>query len=186
MTGPTAGILTGYSVSGAGDVNGDEYADIIVCADLESSVDTYNGACYLFLGSPALPSTLEAGVDEYTKWIGTEQGVRLGASLDVADFNGDGTADVIMGADGGGGLDGLSTYIGSAFIFYSPLQSGLVNMTDADAQLEGENRYDYAGSSVGSGDFNGDGIDDVSVGAPYYDTSRTDAGRDYIFYGQGF
>ena len=93
------------------------------------------------------------------------------------DVNGDGYADVIVGArlnDAGG------TNAGRAYVFYGG--SGADSL--ADLTLTGAAAGDQFGMSVGSaGDFNGDGKSDVLVGAPLNDAGGTDAGRAYVFYG---
>ncbi len=69
-----------------------------------------------------------------------------------------------------------------ALAWFSP-----VNAATADELLKavGENAYNYFGYSVSSaGDVNGDGYDDIIVGADYYDDgSNTAVGATYIFYG---
>ncbi|MFA4846062.1 MAG: MopE-related protein, partial [Patescibacteria group bacterium] len=62
--------------------------------------------------------------------------------------------------------------------------NGTISLTDADTSLRGEKWMDEAGRSVaGAGDVNGDGVDDLVVGAPYHDASTSDDGRAYVLFG---
>src|SRR3989338_171484 len=98
------------------------------------------------------------------------------------DFNGDGIADVLVGADtddDGGGSSGV------AFIFYgSTSLASSIDGSLANVKLIGEDASDRFGFSVsGAGDVNADGISDVLVGARLDDDGANDAGAAYIFYG---
>ena len=84
-------------MSGAGDVNGDGYADVIVGADSYDNGETGEGAAFVFLGSSSglvgtSPATAAAVLES------NQAGARLGSSVsDAGDVNGDGYADVIIG-----------------------------------------------------------------------------------------
>jgi hypothetical protein len=96
----------------------------------------------------------------------------------TGDVNGDGYDDVIVGAhyndDGGGSAGKAYVYSGSA--------SGL-STTDSWTET-GEAAYDYYGKSVAStGDVNGDGYDDIIVGAHYNDDGGNNAGKAYLYPG---
>jgi hypothetical protein len=97
------------------------------------------------------------------KFIGEDTSDYAGYSVASAgDVNGDGYADVIVGApdDDDGGYDA-----GAAYIILGPV-TGDVDLSVADAKFIGEDESDGAGYSVASaGDINGDGYDDVIVGA---------------------
>jgi len=98
------------------------------------------------------------------------------------DFNGDGIADILVGArtddDGGGGS-------GVAFIFFgSEILATTIDASNADVKLIGEDAADNFGFSVaGAGDFNDDGIDDVMVGADADDDGGGASGVAFIFFG---
>ena len=166
-------VRLGVSVSGAGDVNGDGYDDVIVGDDDydDFPVSDGGGFAFVFLGSATgvadgNPSTAHAQ-------IGANQlGANLGWSVsDAGDVNADGYDDVIVGAWNyeGDRFDG-----GAAFVFLGSatgIASG--HASTAHAQLESDRNTGDLGASVSSaGDVNGDGYDDVIVGADLADRPR--------------
>ncbi|MBF0106352.1 MAG: FG-GAP repeat protein [Deltaproteobacteria bacterium] len=184
---PESNVQFGAAVSIDGDLNNDGFNDIVACDTYESSLTTVNGACYVFRGSSTLSGTLTAGIDQDTIIKGTGAGMWFGIAVKTGDFNGDGIDDLLVGANGGeaAGYDNHS-FIGGAYLFYGPISAPNLTASEADAFFEGEHQADLPGSEVGVGDYNGDGIDDISVGAPYYDgVTVVDKGRDYTYYGSG-
>ncbi len=170
----------GTSVAPAGDVNGDGYADVIVGAPNALGA---NGAAYIFLGGPSgIPSGGPSGAA--TVLTATQFGSSFGQSVASAgDVNGDGYADVIVGAPG---YDAGQGYLeGAAFVFLGGsggIASG--NESTAAARLESNQASAHLGQSVASaGDVNGDGYSDVIVGAVYYDDGQTDEGAAFVFLG---
>jgi hypothetical protein len=172
----------GWSVAGAGDVNGDGYADVIVGADDYDAGETDEGAAFVFLGSAGGivgndPGTAHAQLES------DQASARLGDSVAGAgDVNGDGYADVIVGASL---YDAGSTDEGAAFVFLG--SAGGIAGNDpgaAHAQLESDQASARLGDSVaGAGDVNGDGYADVIVGANLYDAGTTDEGAAWVFHG---
>ena len=136
----------------AGDVNGDGYADVVVGARGYSSS---TGRAYVYLGGPGGLATTAA-----TTLTGEATSDYFGCSVATAgDVNGDGYADVVVGARGYSGQHRAGVRVsgwGGA--------SGLA--TTAATTLTGEAANDFFGSSVATaGDVNGDGYADVVVGA---------------------
>ncbi len=144
----------GISLNGAGDVNGDGFADVLVGA---VGANTNQGAAYLFLGSATGLPTTPATTFAHPAPTGSDQ---FGLSVAGAgDVNGDGFADVLIGANGTDGSRGAAfVYLGSA--------AGLpttpaVRLSNPDNGAGGE----FGAAVAGLGDVNGDGYADVVVGA---------------------
>ena len=157
----------GYSISDAGDVNGDGYDDIIVGAYYFPFPDL-NGRAYIYYGGLNMNTVPDVII------TGENNDDQFGISVSGAgDMNGDGYDDVIVGAYG------FSSGTGRAYIYF-----GSANMNNtADVIFNGQSGGDFFGYSVSkAGDFNGDGYGDVIVGAQNYDAYGY-TGRVYLFLG---
>lgn len=156
----------------SGDVNGDGFTDIIVAAHTNDAGGTDAGRVYIYFAGP--------GVDTIADMIFTSAtvGEFFGQSVASAgDVNGDGAADIIVGANNN---DAAGTDAGRAYLFYGG--SGTDDVPDL--VLTGEAAGDQFGFSVSSaGDFNADSFSDLVVGAIYNDAGGNWAGRAYVFYG---
>jgi hypothetical protein len=177
-----AGAALGISVSGAGDVNGDGYDDVIVGAYLYDAGSTDEGAAFVFLGGSSGVADGDASTalaQLESNLAGSQFGLRVAAAGDV---NGGGYADVIVGAPN---YDDGQAGEGFAFIFVGG-PSGTADGNPATAATEIESNQ--AGANLGSdvaaaGDVNGDGYGDVIIGVSGYDSGETDEGVALIFYG---
>jgi hypothetical protein len=183
-----AGAQLGYSVASAGDVNLDGYADIIVGAYYYDNGQSNEGAAFVWHGSHDGVNGGVDGTPSNVDWRveGNQDGALLGMSISTAgDVNGDGYADVIVGAafytDG-------TTKEGAALAWHGS-ENGLNNgtngnPTNAPWMVEGNNYEAYLGQSVSTaGDVNGDGYSDVIVGAPQYSNGQEDEGAAYLYLG---
>jgi hypothetical protein len=164
----------GRSVSTAGDINGDGYADVIVGAPSYDNGEADEGQVYLYLGSGAGLSTSPGWINENNH--GTAY---FGDSVATAgDVNGDGYADVIIGAYG---YDNGESSEGRAYLY---LGSGDGLSTSPDWTAESNQVTAYFGRSVSTaGDVNGDGYTDVIVGALYYDNGEANEGAAFLYHG---
>jgi hypothetical protein len=174
--GDQEGAQFGYSVSTAGDVNGDGYSDVIVGAYTYDNGEEDEGAAFVFYGSADGLRDTPAWTDE------SDQPFALfGGKVSTAgDVDGDGYADVMVRAH----LYDTATLTdtGKVYVYYgSP--SGLSTTPDWTAHGDGED--DHFGAAIGTaGDVDGDGYDDIIIGATGHDEgSLSDAGRAYVYFG---
>lgn len=164
----------GFSVAGAGDVNRDGFADVIVGAVNDSNDQLLEGRAFLYLGSAAGPASVPAWSGE-----GDQAGAHYGRSVGGAgDVNGDGFADVIVGAPE---FANAEVGEGRALVYLgSPAGLG----TAAAWTAESDQPDTYFGFWVDSaGDVNGDGCAEVIVGATWYADQFPDDGRAYVYLG---
>ena len=157
LSGENLGDNAGFSVSGAGDLNGDGLGDIIVGA---YGANSYAGAAYVVLGPVSGDLSL---ADADAKLTGEATNDYAGASVaGVGDVDGDGLDDVLVGARG---APAGNSYAGVTYLVLGPV-SGTWSLSAADAALTGEDTEAYSGASVsGAGDVDGDGLDDIIIGA---------------------
>ncbi|HEX6885985.1 MAG TPA: FG-GAP-like repeat-containing protein, partial [Planctomycetota bacterium] len=167
------GAQLGAALAPAGDVNGDGVCDVLVAASQYDAVLTDEGRAWLYLGGPAGLATNPAWTAE------GEPNALFGSALAPAgDVDGDGFADVIVGAKG---YSNPSLGEGLAFL-YRGSASGLENTPAWSAESDLFNAN--LGASVApAGDVNGDGYDDVLVGAPQLANPHFGEGSAFLFLG---
>ena len=231
----------GSEVSGAGDVNGDGYDDILVTAYMESTASKYSGAVYLVHGPVSGEMSL---ADANAKLMGTREravagyalaplgdvdadgfdDILVGARADVSgiedapiaylihgpvsgeqslgdysdvvygaeascafmglssagDWNEDGHTDLLVGTACESAVDDLA---GAVYVLQGPL-SGSTSTADQTSKVTGENEGDYAGYDVsGNSDVDGDGFNDILIGALFEETGGREAGAAYLVSG---
>ena len=178
-SGGTSGEWVGTQVGGLGDLNTDGYDDVFITAPGMNYVYVRLGASAI--SSSSLPSgaTLilrgEAGGDEFGS-----------AAANIGDLNGDGVNELVVGArynDDGGTDAGVVTVFSGAKL---GKWTGYVSASKATLRIVGSTSKDYVGSSLGNaGDIDGDGVDDLLIGAPGHDGGASDAGAVAVFLGGG-
>jgi VCBS repeat-containing protein len=176
LSGHYSGDQSGYSVSSAGDVNGDGYDDLIVGSPLAAQA----GVSHLVFGKAGGWSADQDIASVGIRLEGYHSNDKSGFAVAAAgDVNGDGFADVIVGAPyalaGGANSGAAFVVFGHAGPWSSLNLSALTGV--AGFRIEGDNAGDITGWAVaGAGDVNGDGFDDVIVG------SRS-ANASYVIFG---
>ncbi|MCE9666357.1 FG-GAP-like repeat-containing protein [Myxococcus stipitatus] len=180
LRGATAAEQAGTALA-VGDISGDGVDDVIVGAPFYDTSTTYTdtGAVYAYTG-PVTPSSNGQLSSAPVRVLGglTQTNYQAGSAVAVVDVNGDGIKDLVVGApryDAGALVDA-----GAVFVFFGPV-TGLQNFAAANLVLTGAVAGELTGSALASaGDLDGDGLEDLLIGAP---ASGTAAGKAYVVYG---
>ncbi|MBT3218336.1 MAG: hypothetical protein HN348_04540 [Proteobacteria bacterium] len=180
----TAGAEAGMSVAIAGDVDGDGYDDLLIGAPSESTSGLWSGAVYFLRGASSVIAEVDLA-NAHARLVG--ESAYAAAGITVAgpgDINGDGLADVLVGAPM---ETNLSFESGATYLVLGTVP-GLANMSlsTADGKIIGDAK-DFLGVSVaGAGDVNGDGYRDFITGAEYNSAGADSAGAVLLVLGGDF
>jgi len=176
LTGEAPGDRFGVSVAATGDVNGDGHPDIVVGAEWSNADAPKSGRAYVFLGGSG--SRADA-VPDYVLQVPEIQSRTLtGYAVAIpGDLNGDGWNDIAVGSP-------ESKRLGQVFLYWG----GPALDAKPDRTLTGSRGFEFFGSALaGVGDANGDGYDDLWVGAPWFipflQVTSDRVGRGYLYYG---
>ncbi|MFO0039070.1 MAG: beta strand repeat-containing protein [Synechococcaceae cyanobacterium] len=199
INGQSAGDQAGYSVAGAGDVNGDGLADLIVGAIGWDSPTSNVGRAYVVFGtassSPIELSAIAGGNGGFTITGPNNADARAGISVAAAgDVNGDGLADLLLGAYRAQ-VDAVID-IGRSYVVFGKSSTSAVALVDINdgtnsggfvmnGQSSPNNRAGF--SVAGAGDVNADGLADLIIGARNATTAgatQNNAGRSYVVFGR--
>jgi hypothetical protein len=169
----------GFAVAGAGDLNGDGLADLVIGAIRQDTLRTDEGAAFVYFGVPT--SGVGATPDLSLENPANQEGGGFGFSVEGAgDLNGDGLADLVVGAalqDAPEADDGSAfVYLGSAAGMGASPSFTLNNPADGAGGL-------FGASLTGGGDLNGDGYADLVVGAPAQSNGAAGEGNAFVYHG---
>jgi hypothetical protein len=177
----------------AGDHNGDGYDDLAVASPFHDALFVpAAGQVYVFRGSATDGLGLFRTYTQDNAGGTPEADDQFGTSLAFGDFDGDGRDDLIVGAP----YEKLGTHnnAGAISVFYGlPLFPIRINRTITQDNLSGVDAEagDLFGHALAAGDFDGDGNDDLAIGAPGEDignpfvipTYFPNAGLVHVLYG---
>lgn len=168
LTGESVGSFTGTFVQVAGDVDEDGLDDVLVSSYHNDTCDTC-GTVYISLAAGGAGTSSLASNSLRIAGGGSRGPINNAAA--TADFDGDGSRDVLVGAAGGD--------LGGAGIWYGPFGSGDSTLDDADAWFTGS-YGSFTGLAVTGLDLDGDGYDEIVAGAPYSSEGGTNSGAVYV------
>lgn len=198
---PTAGItlsapdednrLISGRAKNIGDFNNDGYDDFMIGVYYNSEGGSHAGKIYLYYGSATRLADGDL-TDADAAFIGSEGRIAGSDLSGDADINNDGCADVLIGAEGiyltSSAIDGRVYLLygrGTGCASTTAYSGDYTLDSSADAIFTGKTSGDYAGTGVAvAQDVNGDGYDDIVIGADGNDDSYSNAGITYLIYGK--
>ncbi len=188
--GAAASEAAGYAVSGAGDVNGDGYDDILIGAPYADPNGVDSGQSYIVFGGTEMLDPVELSALNGTNGFAINgisaddgAGVSVGRAGDV---DGDGFGDILIGASG---ADPHGPFSGQSYVVYGgSALPGTVELSALNGtsgfRANGGAAYDVAGVVVsGAGDVDADGFSDILIGAFGADPHGGSSGQSYVVYG---
>ena len=173
----------------SGNINNDSFNDLIIGSWSAGGGPSAKGRVWVIYGNstPSNITDLDAQVDIMI--YGPEMGDNFGWSIATGDVNGDNIDDLIVGTPGGDGTSNSKDSSGEVFIFYgnNTPASLIVNPHgSANVKIFGIDEFDRIGRALACGDINGDGIDDIIIGAENAfgpGNARSNGGEVYVIYG---
>ncbi len=188
IEGPDSHSYFGRSIAGPGDFNGDGFDDLLV-GEPHNYRSGDRGSAYVVFGRrrfPAVVDFLNPGKIQSLRFVGSEDVPYIGTSVAAAgDIDADGFADVVIGSPD------TSTSSGTAYVLYgragrstTPIDLATLPVADGFRMTAG---YPGVGrNAAGGGDVDGDLVDDLLLGSPDYQQSKSEtAGAAFLLYGRG-
>jgi FG-GAP repeat protein len=192
ILGPQAGDQIGWSVSSAGDFNGDGRPDLLVGSPFarDSGSGLVTGMAHVVFGTDTPPGMLDLNAlgSGGMEIRGGAEDDQLGRAVAcIGDWNGDGLDDIAVGAPFAG--SGPTEEVGEVWVLFGrlspPATMDLSALSPSEGvRIRGAAAGDQTGFAVSpAGDWNADGLPDLAIGAPNADFGAVDAGRAYVLFG---
>jgi hypothetical protein len=175
LAGPLSDSYFGWSIA-VDDVDGDGIADVLVGGPTDSAAASKSGGAWLFYGP--LSGSVEAA-DADARFYGQAQDDQAGAYVALVDLDGDGLKDPVLGAP----FSDRDQSNGGTVYGITGIPKGDIGLAAANVAWTGEDAGDNARLPASAGDLDGDGLEDLIVGAPYSDRGGKDSGAVYVLYG---
>ena len=187
IDGESTNNYAGYSVSGGMDLNGDGHVDLLIGA-YGYPASSATGRSYVIFGGPGIGKNGDIALSNLNgstgfKLDGESSSDHSSLSVsEVADVNGDGYADLMIGAYAHGGSGRSYVMFGGPGVSSGGIVLSSLNGVNG-FKLDGEFNGDRSGISVSAaGDINGDGHVDLLVGSSGY-SAGANKGRSYVVFG---
>jgi len=183
INGETDGDMSGSSIAGPGDVNGNDIDDILIGAEFNDDGGTDAGKTYVIFGkTTGWSSTLSlssAGASFEGETGGDVSGHIVKGAGDV---NGDDINDILISSVGGGGPNSK----GEVHLVLGRTSgwSSVSDLANSDASFLGENDWDHLGGGICGGDMNGDLLSDIVISSLFNEEAAIGSGQVYIFHGR--
>ena len=164
-----------YLQNHGGDLDSDGLDDIVLASSYNDEAAANAGKIWVFFGRVDGWSMDTPVSEADASFVGESAWSRAGYSVSVGDVNGDGFDDLLTGAHW------FDNERGKAYVVLGN-HSGWVQDVDlglSDISLLGENVSDWAGKVASGGDADGDGVDDILVGAPQHVRFGSEVGKAY-------
>jgi hypothetical protein len=172
----TAGSDFGFSLAGDLDVNADGYDDLLIGDLSNASTVVGGGLATLYFGSASgLSTTSTQSFTASDLSAGDYFSVDL---VGLGDVNADGYSDVAVGSSSS--VSGPNS--GAAYVYYGSATGLLLSGELKVTAFDGDTGHSFGGQLSG-GDLDGDGYDDLVVGAVYADGVELGAGATYVYFG---
>ena len=175
LYGESRNAYAGRYVRTGGDVDGDGLRDLLIAAPYASGGAPNSGAAYLVLGGVLGELNLR---EADAKFLGEASNDYAGEGQTMGDVDGDGLADVIIGSYN----SQAAQYAGAVYTVLGPAV-GTSDLGDADSILRGDSGQEQFGLGLSAADVDGDGVDDLLIGAKGDRRGGTNSGAGFLYWG---